>query len=194
MKRRQFITALLAGIALPGCDDGPRFNNVSTPKARYGPGLQRLRDQHGRTHTLADFQGKVVAVFFGYTFCPDVCPTSLMMLRQTQQLLGADGARVQVIFVSVDPGRDTPERLGRYVTAFNPDYLALSGSEAELAAVAGEFGVYYKKKNDSGDFYTIDHTAGCYVFDPAGQARLFVRHGETPQRLAEDLCLLLAGQ
>lgn len=194
MKRRQILTAALAGLMLQACEAGPGFNTTSVAGAKYGPGLQ-LRDHNGQMRSLADFQGKAVVIFFGYTMCPDVCPTSLSTLKDALAQLGEDAARVQVLFISVDPARDTPERLALYMNAFRPDFLALTGSDAEIARVAKEFGAVYEKKGDvAGGYYTIDHTAGCYIFDPTGRPRLFARHGETASRIAADLRLLLAGQ
>lgn len=195
MQRRTLLHSLLslpALLVLGACEQGPSFNTTDVTGASYGPAL-RLKDQHGQARTLADFRGKVVAIFFGYTNCPDVCPTSLMMLKEALQLMSpAEAERVQVLFVSVDPARDTPERLTMYMNAFDPRFLALTGTDAEIAAVAKEFKVYYEKKGDiAGGRYTIDHSAGCYLFGPDGRARLFARHGETATRVAADLKLLL---
>ncbi|MEN3113280.1 SCO family protein [Uliginosibacterium paludis] len=194
--RRRIIAAAcgLALLGLTGCQRGPRFNTTDISGSDMGAAL-RLTDHHGRPRTMADFAGKAVVVFFGYTNCPDVCPTSLMMLKEALAALGPDASRVQVLFVSVDPARDTPQQLGAYMQAFDPGFLALSGSDAEIAAVAKAFKVFYEKKGDiAGGHYTIDHTAGCYIFGPDGRTRLFARHGETPERVAADLKLLLAGQ
>lgn len=198
MNRRGLLRcALLApalGWGLASCGQGPHFNTTRVNGATYGPGL-RLPDHNGRMRTLADFRGKAVVIFFGYTNCPDVCPTTLAMLMQVMQQLGPDAARVQVLYVTVDPVRDTAERLKMYVTAFYPDFLGLTGSEAEIARVAREFSVVYEKHGDiASGRYSVDHTAGCFIFDPQGHARLFARHGETPERIAADLRLLLAGK
>lgn len=194
MNRRPLLLAALATpllALLSACEQGPQFKTTDVTGASYGKSLQLL-DHTGKLRTLADFQGKVVVIFFGYTNCPDVCPTSLMMIKEAMQLMGPDADRVQTLFVSVDPKRDTPERLALYMNAFDPRFLALTGSEAEIAVVAKEFKVFYEKKGDiANNRYTIDHTAGCYVFGPDGRARLFARHGETPARLAADLKLLL---
>lgn len=194
--RRQILIAGtgLALLGLAGCQRGPRFNTTDISGTDMSSAL-KLRDHNGQARSIADFAGKVVVIFFGYTNCPDVCPTSLMMLKEALGSLGPDASRVQVLFVSVDPARDTPQQLATYMKAFDPTFLALTGSEAEIAAVAKAFKVFYEKKGDiAGGKYTIDHTAGCYIFGPDGRTRLFARHGETPERVAADIKLLLAGQ
>jgi protein SCO1 len=193
MNWRHLLLLCLTSLCLAACERGASFNTTDVTGASYGPAL-RLADQNGQVRTLADFRGKVVAVFFGYTNCPDVCPTSLAMLKDARALIGPDAARVQVLFVTVDPQRDTPERLKMYMNAFDPSFLGLSGSDAEIAAVAREFKVIYEKHGDiAGGRYSVDHTAGCFIFGPDGRARLFARHGETASRVAVDLKLLLAG-
>lgn len=193
LRRRLLIGAPLA-LLLAACDSGPHFNtlDISSRDEAMRDAL-RLSDPLGQPRSLADFRGKAVVVFFGYTQCPDVCPTSLMMLKDALGQLGPDASRVQVIFVSVDPARDTPQQLAVYMKAFDPSFLALTGSEADIARVAKAFQVVYEKRGDiAGGRYTIDHTAGCFIFDPQGHARLFARHGETATRIAEDLRTLLA--
>ncbi|MGC3963479.1 MAG: SCO family protein [Rhodocyclaceae bacterium] len=194
MSRRSILAAGVAviALALAGCKDGaPQFNSTDITGAEYGKAL-RLTDQDGKVRTMDDFQGKVVAVFFGYTMCPDVCPTTLAMLVGVKKKLAGDADRVQVVFVTVDPERDTPEQMGNYARAFDASNVALRGTPEETAAVAKAFNVFYQK-NGSGPNYTMDHTAGIYVFDPKGRARLFVRNGETPERLTHDIQLLLNG-
>jgi protein SCO1/2 len=143
--------------------------------------------------TLAEFKGKVVVVFFGFTQCPDVCPTTLAELAAAKRELGADGARVQGIFVTVDPARDTPEVLRAYVAAFDPSFVALRGSDEQTLATAKSFKVYYNKvEGRTPGSYTIDHTAGSYVFDAQGRVRLFTRHGTGQAALVSDLRRLLA--
>jgi protein SCO1 len=186
------VVAIAVVVGLVACDAGVQFNNTDVTGAEYGKGLS-LPDQDGKNRTLADFQGKVVAVFFGYTMCPDVCPTTLSMLSAVKKALGADAQKLQVVFVSVDPERDQPEQMGRYVRAFDPTNVGLRGTPEQTAAVAREFNVFYQK-NGSGPNYTVDHTAGVYVFDPQGRPRLFVRNGETPERLTHDIRLLLDGK
>jgi protein SCO1/2 len=191
--RRAFVTVILAGL-LSACDDTPQFHATDITGADYGAMLS-LPDSSGKTRSIADFSGKVVAVFFGYTQCPDACPTSLALMADVTKKLGEDGKRLQVILVSVDPERDTPELLGQYVTAFDPGFIALRGSLAQTKAVAQSFKVFYEKRGDiAGGKYTMDHTAGIYLFDSKGRARLFVRYGETPENLLADVKLLLAGK
>lgn len=191
---RRFFLAL-GVLALMGCTPAgkPQFNSVDITGADYGAAL-KLPDADGKPRTMKDFEGKVVAVFFGFTHCPDVCPTSLALLADVIQRLGPDGERVQVVFVSVDPERDNPAQLGAYVKAFNPGFIGLAGTPEQTAEVAKAFKVFYQKVGDvAGGNYSIDHTAGTYLFDPKGRTRLFVRHGEPPERLMADIKLLLAG-
>lgn len=191
---RLALAALLAG-GLVGCQpaDAPRFNAVDITGAEYGRQFQ-LADQNGVRRNLTDFSGKVVVVFFGYTQCPDVCPTTLSQLVEVKRQLGPDAARVQPVFVSVDPQRDTAVLLREYLAAFGPDFLGLRPGPTELDALIKDFKLFVGKSGDvNSDHYTIDHTAGLYVYDPQGRLRLFVRHGEPPARLAADLRLLLAG-
>lgn len=185
-----FLCALLAG-----CDgNAPHFNATDITGADYGAALN-MPDANGKTRTMADFSGKVVAVFFGYTQCPDACPTSLALLADVTKRLGDDGKRLQVVFVSVDPERDTPALIGQYVAAFNPTFLALRGTAEQTKAIAKAFAVFYEKRGDiAGGHYTMDHTAGIYLFDPKGRTRLFVRYGETPENLLADIKLLLGGK
>jgi protein SCO1/2 len=142
---------------------------------------------------LSEFKGKVVVVFFGFTQCPDVCPTTLTELAAAKQALGADGARVQGVFVTVDPARDTPEILRAYVAAFDPSFVALRGSDEQTLATAKAFKIYYNKvEGRTPGTYTIDHTAGSYVYDTQGRVRLFTRHGTGQAALVSDLKRLLA--
>lgn len=152
-----------------------------------------LTDQFGKARHISDFAGKVVAVFFGYTHCPDVCPTTMSEMAQVKSELGADGDKLQVIFVTVDPERDTPEVLKAYMANFDPTFLALRGSAQELAAVAKDFKIFYKQvPGPTPTSYTMDHSAGLYMFDPRGRLRLFQRYGAGVQPLADDIRLLLA--
>lgn len=191
---------LAAGVAwlLPGCDRSPSgasrpsFKSIDITGAEYARELE-LSDGDGRTRRLAEFKGRVTVVFFGYTQCPDVCPTTLADLARARQLLGADGARVQGIFVTVDPERDTAEVIKAYVGSFAPDFVGLRGTAEQTQAAAKQFKVFYSKvPGKTPTSYTIDHTAGSYVFDAAGRIRLFTRHGMGPEALAADLKLLLA--
>ena len=190
--------ALLLGLAatgaglLAGCDDQPPFKGVDIRGADYARALS-LPDQEGRTRTLADFKGRVVVLFFGYTQCPDVCPTSLMELARAKQLLGADGARLQGLFVSVDPERDTPEIMKAYMASFDAGFLALLPTPADLPALAKSFKVYYKKVDGrTPTSYTMDHSAGSYVYDTEGRLRVYHRYGSGAEALAHDIQLLLA--
>ncbi len=195
LTRRLFLAsaALAAALGLAACDRGrPSFKAIDITGAEYARQLA-LTDADGRPRTLTDFKGKVTVVFFGFTQCPDVCPTTLAELAQVKQSLGADGARVQGIFVTVDPERDTPEILKAYVGNFGADFVALRGSLEETQAAAKEFKVFYAKvPGKTEGSYTMDHTAGSYVFDAQGRVRLFTRYGTGAEALAHDLRLLLA--
>ena len=152
-----------------------------------------LTDHNGQKRSLQDFRGKVVVVFFGYTQCPDVCPTSMQELAEVKQMLGKDGDRLQGIFVTVDPARDTPEVLKAYMANFDPTFLALRGTPEQLAAVAKDFKIYYKKvEGKTPTSYTMDHSAGSYVYDPAGRLRIYNRYGSGAQALTEDVRALLS--
>lgn len=151
-----------------------------------------LTDHNGQPRRLRDFAGKVIVVFFGYTQCPDVCPTSMSELAEVKRSLGEQGDRLQGIFVTVDPERDTPEVLKAYMTNFDPSFLALRGSPSELATVAKDFKIYYKRvEGQTPTSYTMDHSAGSYVYDPAGRLRLYHRYGSGAQALAADVRALL---
>ena len=151
-----------------------------------------LTDHHGQPRTLKDFQGKVVMVFFGYTQCPDVCPTSMVEMAEIKKLLGKDGERVQGLFVTVDPERDKPEMLKEYMTNFDPTFLALYTTPEKTAALAKDYKVYYKKVDGpTPTSYTIDHTAGSYVYDTTGKLRLFTRYGTKPELTVADIKQLL---
>jgi len=153
-----------------------------------------LTDHNGKQRTLADFRGKAVVIFFGYTQCPDVCPTTLSTLAEALQRLGKDAANVQVLFVTIDPERDTPELLSHYVTAFNPGFLGLSGDADATSRVAKEFKVIYQKQpGKTPGSYTMDHSAGTFVFDPQGRLRLYASHGQGADAFAHDLRELLRG-
>ena len=188
----------LSALALAGCDRSApaapahHFNAVDLTGASYAQQFS-LPDFDGKVRTLADFKGKVTAVFFGYTQCPDACPTTMAELAGIEKTLGADAARVQVVFITVDPSRDTAPLLKSYVTNFNPGFLALRGDEAQTQAVAKEFKVFYEKvPGKTATDYSIDHTAGTYVFDTQGRIRLFARQNMDPDQLTADLKALLA--
>ncbi|GAB1458586.1 SCO family protein [Thauera sp.] len=185
---------LLALGLLAGCTPAePVFKSTDISGTSYGKTL-RLTDHNGQERTLADFKGKVVTIFFGYTQCPDVCPTALSGMSSVMQALGPDAERVQVIFVTVDPERDTPELLAQYVPVFDARFLGLYGTPEKIAEVAKEFRVFYRKSGDLAGHYTIDHTAGTYVFGPDGRPRLYVKHAEDPQVVVADIKALLAGK
>ena len=178
----------LASLVL-GCDSGPKFKSTDITGADYGKVLE-LTDHHGKPRKLEDFRGKVVVVFFGFTHCPDFCPTTLAELSQAIKTLGPDAQRVQVLFVSVDPERDTREALAKYVPAFDPGFLGLYGDAEATRRVAKEFKIYAEKRK-TGDTYTVDHSAQSYVIDPQGRLRLFVRHDRIASDLPDDLKALL---
>ncbi len=185
---------LLALGLLAGCTPAePVFKSTDISGTSYGRTL-RLTDHHGQERTLADFKGKVVTIFFGYTQCPDVCPTALSGMSTVMQELGPEADRVQVLFVTVDPERDTPELLAQYVPVFDARFLGLYGTPEKIAEVAKEFRVFYRKSGDLAGHYTIDHTAGTYVFGPDGRPRLYVKHAEDPQVVVADIKALLAGK
>ena len=200
MRRRVLCAGAMATAALAGCDRlgfggpaKPAFNGVDITGADYGRDLA-LPDVDGKPRTLADFAGSVCVVFFGYTHCPDVCPTTMAELAAIKQAFGADGARLQAVFVTVDPERDTAADLKRYVTSFDPAFVALRGTPEQTLAAAKAFRVFYAKVPvKGGDGYTIDHTAGSYVFDAGGRLRLFERYGTPAEALKADLKRLLDG-
>lgn len=183
---------LLFALALAGCSvQQPEFKNTDVTGSDCCRDF-RLSDHNGKMRTLADFRGKAVVMFFGYTQCPDVCPTTMIEMKAVLQQLGADAQRVQVLFVSLDPERDTRELLASYVPAFDPGFLGLYGDLEATAKTAKEFRVYYQKQpGPTPSSYTLDHSAGSYVFDPQGRVRLFVRHGDGGANLAADLRSLL---
>jgi len=188
---RTWAGIVFAAFALAGCGGSrPSFKSTDVTGADYGKDFA-LTDHTGKARTLADFRGKAVVMFFGYTRCPDVCPTTLAELKAVKDQLGEDGKRLQVLFVTVDPERDTQSLLANYVPAFDPSFLGLFGDSAATARVAKDFRVFYQKSpGKTADGYTVDHTAGSYVFDPLGRLRLFVRHGNAAN-LAADVRILL---
>jgi protein SCO1/2 len=182
----------LSTLLLSSCDSKPAFTNLDlTGNTQFGSDFS-LPDTAGKTLTLADFKGKAVVLFFGYTHCPDVCPTTLAELSQALQKLGDDGKRVQVLMVTVDPSRDTAPLLGQYVAAFNPSFVGLRpADDAQLVKVTKDFRVYYAKVPSKAGDYTMDHTAASYVFDPEGRLRLFARDGQGADSWVHDLKILL---
>ncbi|MBE9610127.1 SCO family protein [Chitinilyticum litopenaei] len=178
---------MLAG--LTACGPSAQFQGVDLSEQRYG-GDFTLIDGQGKPRTLSSFKGKVVVLFFGYTQCPDVCPTTLAELRDLLPQFGAAARDIQVLFVSVDPARDTPELLAQYVPAFHPDFLGLTGSASAVAQVARQYGVAYQRRGE-GEHYTMDHTAGTYLLDRQGRVRVMINYGSDPSVLRHDLQLLL---
>jgi len=193
LNRRLALTALLAA-ALAACSaEKPAFKGIDITGAEYARQLA-LTDATGKPRTLADFKGKVVVVFFGYTQCPDVCPTTLAEIAEVKSKLGADGDKVQAVLVTVDPERDTPEVLAAYVKNFGSDFVALRGTPEQTTAAAKEFKVFFAKvAGKTEGSYTMDHTAGSFVFDAQGRVRLFIRQGGGAEAMASDVRLLLAG-
>ncbi|MEY2619589.1 MAG: hypothetical protein RL522_2591 [Pseudomonadota bacterium] len=184
-------TSLAAVLAACG-KDKPPFKSIDITGADYAKDFA-LTDHLGQPRKLADFRGKVVVVFFGFTQCPDVCPSTLMELAEVKRQLGADGEKVQGVFITVDPERDTPEVLKAYMALFDPGFVALRGTPAQTEATAKDFKVFYKKvEGKTPTSYTMEHSAASFVFDPQGRLRLYVRPGSGPQVLVDDLRLLLA--
>lgn len=186
------LTLLAGAVALlAACGDrAPSFKSSDITGMQIGGDLA-LTDHTGKARKLSDFKGKVVVVFFGYTQCPDVCPTTLSEVAAAMKELGPKAKDVQVLFVTVDPERDTQELLAQYVPAFDPSFLALRGSPAELETVAKQFKVFYQKNPTPSGGYTMDHTAGSFVFDQQGRIRLLVSYGAGPRVFAHDLAQLL---
>ncbi|KAB2967310.1 SCO family protein [Zoogloea sp.] len=197
---RCIIGALALSLGLTACSPGgdgqgtKGFAATDITGANYAKDF-RLIDQTGTPRSLADYRGKVVTLFFGYTQCPDICPTNLLTMAEVMHQLGPDAERVQVLFVTVDPERDSRELLAQYVPAFDARFMGLRGDLPATEAVAKEFRVFYQKQGDTkGQAYTVDHSTGTYAFDPQGRLRLYIRHGEKPEVIAADLRKLLAGQ
>jgi protein SCO1/2 len=184
----------LTGSLLSACSkDAPAFRGVDITGADYARDFE-LTDAHGKVRTLKDFAGKVVIVFFGYTQCPDVCPTSLQELAETKRLLGADGDKLQGVFVTVDPERDTSELLAAYMVNFDPSFVALRPTPEQLPEVTKAFKIYYKKvPGQTPTSYTMDHSAGSYMYDASGRVRLYNRYASGAPALAADVKLLLKG-
>jgi protein SCO1 len=193
-------TVMALGVAavawsLAGCgQDKPAFRGVDITGADYAQGWA-LSDQNGQVRTLKDFAGKAVVVFFGYTQCPDVCPTALQEMAQAKQLLGADADKLQGVFITVDPERDTPELLKAYMANFGPDFVGLHPTAEQLPKVTKDFKIYYKKvEGKTPTSYTMDHSAGSFTFDPQGRVRLYNRHASGAEALAADVKVLLSGK
>ena len=193
MFKRQFL-AVLAAAALSACTpDKPAFKGVDITGADYAKDFA-LSDQHGQMRSIKDFAGRVVVVFFGYTQCPDVCPTTLQELLEVRRLLGADGEKLQAVFITLDPERDTPELLKAYMANFDPSFVALRPTMEQLQPLLKDFKIYAKKVDGkSATSYTMDHSAQSYLYDPQGRLRLYNRYGSGAQAMADDARLLLQG-
>ncbi len=185
-------TILALGVALTACENKPVFNALDVTGIQgYGNDF-RLIDHNGRSRSMADFRGKVVVIFFGYTHCPDVCPTTLSEMRQVMQILGKDAERLQVLFVTVDPLRDTQQVLSQYVPSFHPTFLGLYGDSAATEKVAKDFKIIYRQSaGKTAESYTVDHTAASLVFDQQGRLRLFINYGLGADKIAPDIKKLL---
>lgn len=183
----------LFGLSLAGCSESkPTFNAVDLTGAEYARDF-KLTDMNGQVRTLGDFKGKVVVVFFGYAQCPDVCPTTMTEMAQVKQKMGKDGDKLQVVFITVDPERDTPEIMKAYMGAFDPAFVALIPTPEQLAAVAKDFKVYYKKVDGkTPTSYSMDHSAAQYIYDPQGRLRLYARYGAGVDPMVADIKALLA--
>jgi protein SCO1 len=198
MNRRHLVFLALCGALLSACSDKPAdatasgFSGIDITGADYATGFS-LTDHNGQPRTLADFKGQVVVIFFGFTQCPDVCPTSMTELAQARQLLGPQGDKLQGLFVSIDPERDTPEIMKAYMASFDPSFLALYTAPDALPELAKSFRIYYKKvAGSTPTSYTMDHSAGSYVYDTRGRVRLYHRYGSGAPALAGDVKKLLA--
>lgn len=192
--RAIFLVMFAALCLLAGCNaqQAEPFKNTDITGLEYAKDFA-LTDYTGKLRTLADFKGKVVVLFFGYTQCPDVCPTTMAEMASVMKQLGPLADKVQVLFVTVDPARDTPALLSKYVPAFDPRFLGLVGDQAATEKIAKDFRVFYQKvPGKTSGSYTIDHSAGSYVFDTQGRVRLFIRNGQGPEPIVHDLKVLLS--
>lgn len=191
---RRVVALVLAAMLLQACDSAlnkPSFKNTDITGADFATDFA-LTDHNGRPVTIASFKGKVVTVFFGFTQCPDVCPTTMAEMAEVMKGLGDKAKDVQVLFITVDPERDKPELLKQYVPAFYPSFLGLYGDAAAIAVTAKNFKVFYQKvPGKSEGSYSVDHTAGSYVFDKNGKVRLFLKHGVGAEPTLHDIKLLL---
>jgi protein SCO1 len=189
-----WLLAGLLGLSMAGCDRSVQGITSAGGSDATGTDMAKelsLTDHHGKPRTLADFRGKVVVVAFGYMHCPDVCSTTLADMARALKLLGNDAGKVQVLFVTLDPKRDTPALLGQYATSFHPNFLSLYGDRDATEKAARNFGVDYQEHLDGGSDDTLDHTAGSFVLDANGKLRVFFRNGIEPTKMAEDLRTIL---
>lgn len=197
MKTYRYAMLLAAVFLFTACQKpeppGQQFSTSDITDAPWGKNFH-LTDHHGKPRSLADFKGKAVVLFFGYTHCPDMCPMALYKLSQVMEKLGKDADRVQVLFVTLDPKRDTAEVLAKYTPAFHPTFLGMYADEKATEGIAREFKFYYKhQKPDSNGFYAVDHMGPAYIFDPQGRLRLGVRDEHSVDMIAQDLRVLLKG-
>jgi len=192
MSASRALGAALVALCVAACGPAtPKFQGSDVTGVAFGRDFH-LTDHTGKPRSLADFRGKAVVVFFGYTQCPDYCPTTLSELAATMTKLGPDAARVQVLFVTVDPERDTQELLARYVPAFDPSFLGLRGDAQATDRVTRDFKILVQKNpGSSPDNYTVDHSAGTYIFDPQGRLRVYVSYGQGPEVFVHDIRALL---
>lgn len=199
MKKRNVLElmaacATIAGVSLviPACSKkGPNFTAIDLTGADYAKDFA-LTDHNGKSRSLKDFAGKIVVLFFGYVQCPEVCPTSMAEMAEAKRMLGKDGERVQGLFVTVDPERDTATVLKAYMANFDPTFLALYSTPEKLKVIAKDYKIYYKKvAGPTPTSYSVDHSAGCYVYDTQGKLRLYTRYGGGAPALAADIKLLL---
>jgi protein SCO1/2 len=192
MNFRRILLLTTCALFFQACaPDKPTFKAIDLTGADYAQGFQ-LKDQFGQERTLADFKGQVVVVFFGFTQCPDFCPTTLTEWVQVKKALGEKGKKLQAVFITVDPERDQPEVLKEYMANFDPSFLALIPSTEELPSLAKSYKIYYKKvPGPTPTSYTMDHQAGTYIYDTEGQLRLYARYGLGPVAVTEDIGKLL---
>ncbi len=191
MKKLFIFAFLLMLVACSPAQAPVAFNATDITGAEFGKALT-LTDHNGKLRNLSDFKGKVVTLFFGYTHCPDVCPTTMSDLKNTMKLLGDKSNEVQVLFVTVDPERDTQAVLAQFVPSFDSRFIGLRGNAQETKQTLGDFKIFYAKvAGKSKDDYTVDHSAGMYVFDKEGKIRLYMNYGETPAEMASDIKQLL---
>lgn len=195
MRYRTFYAIIIWSVAvvMAACGNTakPTFLATDITGAEFGKDF-KLTDHMGKSRTLADFKGKAVVLFFGYTHCPDICPTTMGEVAAALQKLGKDATRVQVLFVTVDPERDTPERLAQYLSAFGPAFLGLHGDPQSTKNIASEFKVVYQKQmGNSPNHHTMDHSSGTYIFDPKGKLRLYISNGAGRDVFAHDIVELL---
>ena len=188
----KLLAAAVLAFLLAACGDtAPKFQLTDVTGADFARDFQ-LTDHNGKARTLAEFKGKVVVVFFGFTHCPDVCPVTLSELANVANELGQDAPRMQVLFITVDPERDTPEVLAKYVPAFNPAFLGLYGDADATARTGKEFKVFYQKQPSPGGGYSVDHSAGTFIYDTAGRVRLFASYGQGAAKMLSDIRTLLS--